>query len=264
MVNPKVSGHSKICYRPIRPSDIDILEHIHGRLFPIRYENAFFQDVVNGQDIVSWGAVDRSRPDGQSDELIGFVTARVVLAKESEIVDMLGYDSAKTDQTLVYVLTLGVVEAYRSHGIASSLIREVINYASSIPTCRAVYLHVISYNIAAINLYKKMSFKCVRRLQGFYLINGRHYDSFLFLYYVNGGRSPCSPLTVLSISNFRELLSAIVSYMRSGFKSVTARLCKNEGKKISRRAKCKESYTLMSATHNKRNGAVECTGYECV
>ena len=50
-----------------------------------RYEPTFFQDVVNGCDIVSWGAVDSSQPDGQSDELIGFVTARVVLAKESEV-----------------------------------------------------------------------------------------------------------------------------------------------------------------------------------
>ncbi|RDX97132.1 Histone acetyltransferase MCC1, partial [Mucuna pruriens] len=213
MVNPKVSSQPKICYRPIRPSDLDILEQIHGRLFPIRYESTFFHDVVNGRDIVSWGAVDSSRPDGQSDELIGFVTARIVLAKESEIVDMLGYDSAKSDQTLVYVLTLGVVEAYRSHGIASSLIREVIKYAASIPTCRAVYLHVISYNNSAINLYKKMSFK--------------------------------------------ELLTAIVSYMRSGFKSVAARLCKNGGRKISRRAKCKESHSLVLATPNKRNGAVD-------
>ncbi|KAG5059774.1 hypothetical protein JHK87_000803 [Glycine soja] len=79
-----------------------------------------------------------------------------------EIVDMLGYDSAKSDQTLVYVLTLGVVEAYRSLGIASSLIREIIKYASSIPTCGAVYLPVISYNNPAINLYKKMSFKYCR------------------------------------------------------------------------------------------------------
>lgn len=255
MVNPKVSSQPKICYRPIRPSDLDILEHIHGRLFPIRYESTFFHDVVNGRDIVSWGAVDSNRADGRSDELIGFVTARIVLAKESEIVDMLGYDSAKSDQTLVYVLTLGVVEAYRSFGIASSLIREVIKYASSIPTCRAVYLHVISYNNPAINLYKKMSFKCVRRLQGFYLINGQHYDSFLFLYYVNGGRSPCSPL---------EILTAIVSFMRSGFKSVAARLCRNGSRKISRRAKCKESHSLVSATANKRNVAVECSGYECV
>jgi hypothetical protein len=51
----------------------------------LRYESTFFQDVVNGRDIVSWGAVDLSRPNGQSDELIGFVTARIVLAKESEV-----------------------------------------------------------------------------------------------------------------------------------------------------------------------------------
>ena len=133
---------------------------------------------------------------------------------------ILGYDSSKSDQTLIYILMLGVVDAYRNLGIgmrffhfnlvwvlggivcgqisawpaASSLIREVIKYASSIPTCRAVYLHVISYNNAAIFLYKKMSFKCIRRLQGFYLINGQHYDSYLFVYYVNGGRSACSPL----------------------------------------------------------------------
>ncbi|KAL4349413.1 hypothetical protein S83_031122 [Arachis hypogaea] len=132
------------------------------------------------------GVVDSNRPDGRCDELIGFVTARVVFAKESEIVDLLGYDSAKSDQTLVYILTLGVVDTYRKLGIASSLIKEVIKYASSISTCRAVYLHVISYNNPAIFLYKKMSFKCIRRLQGFYLINGQHYDSYLFMYYVMG------------------------------------------------------------------------------
>lgn len=150
-------------------------------------------------------------------ELLGFIEINIPL----QIADLLSYDSSKSDQTLVYILTLGVVESYRNLGIgrafltwyvswncchpitnylvdviiaASSLIHEVMKYASSIPTCRAVYLHVISYNNPAIHLYKKMSFKCVRRLHGFYLINGQHYDSYLFVYYVNGGRSPCSPL----------------------------------------------------------------------
>ncbi|KAI4295277.1 hypothetical protein L6164_035339 [Bauhinia variegata] len=262
MVNPKVSTRPAICYRPIRPSDLEILERIHVNLFPIRYESTFFQDVVHGRDIVSWGAVDRNRPDGRSDELIGFVTARIVLARESEIVDMIGCDSSKADQTLVYILTLGVAETYRNLGIASSLIREVIKYSSSIPTCRAVYLHVIAYNNPAIYLYKKMAFKCIRRLQGFYLINGQHYDSYLFLYYVNGGRSPCSPV---------ELLTAVINYVRRGFKSVTARLLyKNEDTKStrSRWAKCKENHSLVTATHNKRNHAVQCTpsgsDYDCV
>ena len=51
----------------------------------LRYESEFFHNVVNGREIVSWAAVDRNRPDGRSDELIGFVTARIVLAKDSEV-----------------------------------------------------------------------------------------------------------------------------------------------------------------------------------
>nr|AFK38861.1 unknown [Lotus japonicus] len=107
MVNPEVSSQAKISYRPIQPSDLNILEHIYTELFPIRAPPAFYHDVVNGCGIVSWGAVDSSRPDGQSDELIGFVIACVVLAKESEVLDMLGYDSSKSDQTLVHILALG-------------------------------------------------------------------------------------------------------------------------------------------------------------
>lgn len=54
-------------------------------LMDFRYELEFFQNVVHGRDIVSWAAVDRSRTDGKCDELVGFVTARIVLAKESEV-----------------------------------------------------------------------------------------------------------------------------------------------------------------------------------
>lgn len=77
---------------------------------------------------------------------------------------------------------------------ATSLVQEVIKYASGLDTCKAVYLHVIVHNDAAILFYKKMSFRCLRKLRDFYYIKGQHYDSYLFVYYVNGGRSPCSPL----------------------------------------------------------------------
>ncbi|KAK4746551.1 hypothetical protein SAY87_025588 [Trapa incisa] len=243
-----------ISFRSIRPSDLEILECIHGDVFPIRYEPEFFQNVVHGHDIVSWAAVDRSRIDGKCDELVGFVTARIVLAKESEIVDLLTYDSSKSDQSLVYILTLGVVENYRNMGIATSLIREVIRYASTIPTCRGVYLHVISYNIPAIHLYKKMYFRCVRRLCGFYIINGQHYDSFLFVYYVNGGRSPCSLL---------ELVGAAFGYVKSGFRSITERFWNNNGK-IAKCPRCRETRTLVSMGHNGMIHASESPGYECV
>jgi hypothetical protein len=51
----------------------------------IRYEREFFLNVVNGHGIISWGAVDTSRSDEGRDELIGFVTTRMIAAKDSEV-----------------------------------------------------------------------------------------------------------------------------------------------------------------------------------
>ncbi|XP_042491454.1 histone acetyltransferase MCC1 isoform X2 [Macadamia integrifolia] len=254
MVDLKAPPFPNIVYRRIQPSDFQVLVRIHHDLFPITYESEFFRNVVYGRDIVAWGVVDRSRPGGQDDELIGFVTTRIIPASESEIGDMLRYDSSRTEQVLVYILTLGVEEAYRNLGIATSLIRKVIEYASSIPTCRAVYLHVIAYNEPAIRFYKKTSFKCVRRLPDFYYIRGQHYDSYLFVYYVNGGRSSCSPL---------EIVTTVATYVRSLFKSLAARLWKNEEKKLPRWPKCRESSGLLT-TQNKGILITENAGCQCV
>lgn len=55
-------------------------------MFIFRYESEFFQNVVDGRDIISWAAVDCSRPDGLNDELIGFVTARIIMSRDSEVI----------------------------------------------------------------------------------------------------------------------------------------------------------------------------------
>ncbi|KAL8161681.1 hypothetical protein V2J09_013170 [Rumex salicifolius] len=255
MVDLKSSHGPIISYRQILPSDVEALEKIHSDLFPIRYESEFFQNVVNGRDIVSWGAVDRSRPNSQSDELVGFVTMKIVLAKESELSDLLRCDSSMSDQTLLYILTLGVVDSHRNLGIASSLIREVIKYASKLATCRGVYLHVISYNTPAIHLYQKMSFKCLRRLYGFYLINAQYYDAYLFVYYVNGGRSPCSPL---------ELAMVMVTYLRSGVKLMATRLWRNGERKLWKWPNCKETRCLGKPSQSKRNLTIDESEFQCV
>ncbi|KAJ4974715.1 hypothetical protein NE237_007889 [Protea cynaroides] len=173
MVEIKAPPCPNIVYRHIRPYDFKVLVRIHHDLFPITYKSQFFCSVVYDRDIVAWGVVDRSQPGGHGDELIGFVMTHIIPARESEIGDMLSYGSSRTEQVLVYILTLGVEEAYRNLGIATSHIQKVIDYASSIPTCQAIYLHVIAYNEPAIHFYKKMSFTCAGRLQNFYDISGQ-------------------------------------------------------------------------------------------
>ncbi|KAG0472999.1 hypothetical protein HPP92_014856 [Vanilla planifolia] len=251
MFDIEISHCPTIIYRPIQSSDLEALSQIHASLFPIRYEREFFINVVNGHGIVSWCAVDISRPDGNVDELVGFVTTRITTVKESEIDDLIKCDTSRIDQTLVYILTLGVVEQYRNLGIATSLVQEVIKYASRIASCRAVYLHVIAYNQPAIRFYQKMMFMLARRLPKFYYINGQHYDSFLFVYYVNGGRSPCSPM---------EAIAAIAAYFRGQLRMLTAKLW-NRDDKSSRWSKCTENQSL---TQNKRIVSAENSVFQTV
>lgn len=77
---------------------------------------------------------------------------------------------------------------------ASALLWEVIDYANRISTCRALYLHVIAYNQPAIMFYQKNMFQCMRKLHKFYIIDGQYHDAYLYVYYVNGGRSPCTAM----------------------------------------------------------------------
>lgn len=212
---PVVNHCSNVLYRKIRPSDLSVLQEMHEALFPIKYETEFFINVVHGRGIISWAAVDRSRSDSHCDEIIGFVTARVIAASEGEELDMLGYEISKTERSLIYILTLGVIQPYRNSGIASALLWEVIEYANQMSSCRALYLHVIAYNRPAIMFYQKNMFQCLRRLHNFYTIEGQNHDAFLYVFYVNGGRFPCTAI---------DALKAAFAYVRGYFTSMVAKL----------------------------------------
>ncbi|EOA29628.1 hypothetical protein CARUB_v10014406mg [Capsella rubella] len=170
----------------------------------------------------------------------------------AQIDDLIHYDSSKGEETLIYILTLGVVETYRNRGIAMSLISEVIKYASGLSLCRGVYLHVIAHNNAAILLYQRLMFRCVRRLHGFYLIKHQHFDAFLFVYFINGSRTPCSPL---------EVAMFVVNYMKSGIKSVASKLVNKEEKGL-KWLICKDTDCVLPTLTKSNLGSS--SGYEFI
>ncbi|KAI5066534.1 hypothetical protein GOP47_0019158 [Adiantum capillus-veneris] len=220
----------EIAYRPIRPSDLDVLRELHDALFPIKYDADFFSSVVYGHGIISWAAVDTSRAGLLHDEIVGFVTTRVVSTAEIDTTGMLGYELGTSEKDLVYILTIGVIKSYRNKGIATSLIHRVLDYASTIPTCRAVYLHVVPYNVKAISFYERNSFRCLRRIQNFYYINEHAYDAFVYIYYVNGGRAPCSALDFLiwMSSLLKRSMASVIGWFWRKASKKTGRLAKQK------------------------------------
>ena len=69
----------------------------------------------------------------------------------------------------MYILTLGVAEGHRHLGIASQLVQRVVSKAQQ-QLSRAVYLHVIEYNVAALRFYRKNQFEELATLRSFYYI----------------------------------------------------------------------------------------------
>ncbi len=71
-----------------------------------------------------------------------------------------------------------------------------------------MFLHVISYNTAAMSLYSRHNFQCAGRLRNFYHIGtGRQpdpttviYDAYLYVQYLYQGDAIYSPWDVLQVA----------------------------------------------------------------
>jgi ribosomal protein S18 acetylase RimI-like enzyme len=161
----------EVTYRPLCPQDFSDLKALHEQLFPLDYEDNFYSKAVGSQEhIFSWAAFVRQ---GSCDEqLVGFVTARTCDLAECNPTDRHAMGLASKlldDQKVVYILTLGVAPGHRKQGIASQLLQRVVAKATRM-ICRAVYLHVVSYNTAAISFYERNYFQSLCMLKGFYHI----------------------------------------------------------------------------------------------
>jgi len=160
-----------ITYRRAAPSDFESLQSAHYEMFPVDYEESFFQRVATGQDgLQNLMAVNR---DSQGNEaIIGFITARAFRLYECDPVDraLLGLGHRLLDHdTVFYILTLGVSPPFRKRGIGAKLVQWVIQHAQE-TCCRAIYLHVIDYNHAAMALYRREHFQQVACRDNFYHI----------------------------------------------------------------------------------------------
>ena len=68
-----------------------------------------------------------------------------------------------------YILTIGVTCRARRRGVAAALLQKVVAQLTQ-RGCRAIYLHVITYNQAAQRFYLAQGFTQQARLGSFYFI----------------------------------------------------------------------------------------------
>ena len=74
-------------------------------------------------------------------------------------------------------MTIGVVDEVRKLGIGTKLLQQIEGLMEAkFPGVEAMYLHVVSYNTAALKFYKRNDFIKVCVLEEFYEIHGKPYD----------------------------------------------------------------------------------------
>lgn len=65
----------------------------------------------------------------------------------------------------IYIMTLGVLPAYRRFGLGSKLLASVIGYALPRPEIRYLYLHVQTNNAAALRFYQQFGFRITHKIE---------------------------------------------------------------------------------------------------
>ncbi|KAL5506853.1 hypothetical protein EMCRGX_G008603 [Ephydatia muelleri] len=168
-------------HRSLRTDDSKAVRNLCSECFPINYPDSWYDYVVSNK-VFSVGVFSRQQ------ELVGMVIGEEQSLRhlEGEVGCVL--DSAHQTSTVMYVISLGVCAGYRQRGVASFLMQSLMHHVSRIPTCDVIYLHVLSTNLSAIKLYKKLGYQELMTIPGYYHIQGRPADGYLYVYYLNNGR----------------------------------------------------------------------------
>ncbi|XP_031556257.1 N-alpha-acetyltransferase 60-like [Actinia tenebrosa] len=168
------------------PDDVEEVKRLCREWFPIEYPDSWYKDITSSPRFFSLAAT-------HCKEIIGLVVAEVkprVLCNREDA-GILDYNY-KENYHVAYILSIGVDKNYRRRKIGSLLLDSLISNLTTPEqqNCKAIYLHVLSSNTAAIRFYETRCFKKFSYLPMYYAINGAHRDGYLYVLYVNGGTPP--------------------------------------------------------------------------
>ena len=124
----------------ITPKNLGQVKLLHSKCFPIDYKDSFYEQLLANSDHVRLGYV--------ADCLVGTI-------------------GCKIESKRMYIMTLGVLDAYRRFGIGSQLLDWVVEKARSEKISDLV-LHVQTSNNAALEFYKNHGFVIDRTENDYY------------------------------------------------------------------------------------------------
>jgi len=200
--SPSFSSTTELQLRFLCPSDLDQVKDLCKEWFPIQYPEGWYRDITSDPRFYSLGAVYQS-------QLVGLLIAEVkhsesINKEDRGILDTRMYSNCHVG----YILSLGVCASFRKQGVASLLLDSFLTHVTQVENqiCKAIYLHVLTMNSAAIRFYEKHYFRLHSFLPYYYSVDGKCKDGFTYVLYINGGHPPWGLLYPFSNMNYFYLV----------------------------------------------------------
>ncbi|PKS13207.1 hypothetical protein jhhlp_000552 [Lomentospora prolificans] len=173
-IAPTVHPHPQATIRLVCADDITALRRINSLLLPVAYPDNFYQRVLDPaasalfSRVITW-ADDASRSPSAS-KVIGSIVCRVesVANVPTTVSAQVPLNSGQT----LYIESLCLLSAYRSLGLASAALEEVLATVRRDPglDIQSVYAHAWTENEEGLKWYKSRGFTCdPKPVEGYYV-----------------------------------------------------------------------------------------------
>ncbi|EAS04971.1 acetyltransferase (GNAT) domain protein (macronuclear) [Tetrahymena thermophila SB210] len=135
----------KVQFGDVNEKNYELLRTLNSVTFPVQYTLSFYNKVLTYNKY--------SRLAFYNDILVGAMTCR---------------QEEKDGQQSLYILTIGVLDAYRKHKIGSQLMDELLKLVKQDPEIKFIYLHMQVNNEVGLQFYKRFGFEIAETIDNYY------------------------------------------------------------------------------------------------
>ncbi|KAL6310350.1 N-acetyltransferase NAT13 [Sparassis latifolia] len=162
---------TRVSLSSLTPNNLGTVRKLNSVLFPIKYSEKFYQDILlpEVEDFCKLSASMSSllRTVRQFHSASQFIA---VYYNDVPVGTICCRMETRDGQSKLYLMTMGILAPYRSRGLGSKALQQVIEAAASHskPKISSIYLHVQISNDSAKSFYERQDFREVGVHQGYY------------------------------------------------------------------------------------------------
>ncbi|CAL5222318.1 g4662 [Coccomyxa viridis] len=138
-----------ITFHSFNEKILEQLKILNCAIFPIKYPDKVYRDCLIFSDLTQGAFCN--------DVLVGAIAVRL--------------ERQPGGKVQLYIITLGVLAAYRNYGVGTRLLERTLRKAVEDPNIEEAVLHVQTNNEEAIRFYGKFGFEVSQTIPGYYKKN---------------------------------------------------------------------------------------------